>query len=340
MPAASYTVKVTACELSRMSENIPFCPTDMTDTADLYPYRIDHAAVYMHTTPELSGEMCDELPYGTRLRILSKVPQTDSLSWVRCETSYGYCGYLPEKALSPQEADTVGEKLYSFAVTASFCDVLLDSVYKYRPILTLPRASVVLARRPTLSKDRFFPIYHKSRRFFVPTAALRPLDTQKRRNERVPSSDRAFPTAMRGASDKRPTCTADSSEKPVSERRKQICDDALSYLGSPYRWGGRTPSGIDCSGLCFTVYALNGLPLWRDAFADKRFVHEIDESDLLPGDLIYFKGHMALYIGDREYVHACASAGAVTVGSLNPDSVLWREDLAKSLLCFAKSHFL
>ncbi|MGI6197151.1 MAG: C40 family peptidase [Eubacteriales bacterium] len=129
-------------------------------------------------------------------------------------------------------------------------------------------------------------------------------------------------------------------ENTISALRKQICDDALSYLGTPYRWGGRTPSGIDCSGLCFTVYALNGLPLWRDAYADKRYVHEIDKTRLQPGDLIYFKSHMALYIGDDEYVHASASTGYVTVGSLNPASVLWRQDLAQSFLCFAESNFL
>ena len=38
----------------------------MNETALTYPYTIDRASVYMHTTPELSGEMCDELPYGTR----------------------------------------------------------------------------------------------------------------------------------------------------------------------------------------------------------------------------------------------------------------------------------
>lgn len=301
----------------------------------VYPFTIDRASVYMHTTPELSGEMCDELPYGTRLRKLPEPPQTETgVCWVRCETSYGYCGYLPEKVLAPatQSDSDSHEALYPFTVTAAFCDVLLDSVYKYRPILTLPRASVVLARRPSLSNDRFFPILHKNRRFFVPTAALRPLPyEQKRRNAVCGISSASEGSSGSGLA---------LSESTITALRKQICEDALSYLGTPYRWGGRTPSGIDCSGLCFTVYAINGLPLWRDAFADTRFVHETEKSRLLPGDLIYFKGHMALYIGDGEYIHASASTGYVTVNSLNPDSVLWRSDLARNLVCYAKSNFL
>ena len=293
-----------------------------------FPYTIDRASVYLHALPELSGEMCDELPYGTRLRTVGEKYTSDTGGiWYRCETDYGYCGFLQEKYLV-SDAPENPEPLYPFVVIAPFCDVLLDSLYKYRPILTLPRGSVVLARRASLSDDRFFPILHKNRRFFVPTAALRPYISSQNAQKRKNAASGAF--------------NSDNalSENDISTLRKQICDDALSYLGVPYRWGGRTPCGIDCSGLCFTVYALNGLPLWRDAFADTRFVHETDKNSLLPGDLIYFKGHMALYIGDDEYVHASASAGFVTVNSLNRDSVIWRSDLAEKVVCFAKSNYL
>ena len=139
-----------------------------------FPYTIDRASVYLHALPELSGEMCDELPYGTRLRTVGEKYTSDTGSiWYRCETDYGYCGFLQEKYLV-SDAPENPEPLYPFVVIAPFCDVLLDSLYKYRPILTLPRGSVVLARRASLSDDRFFPILHKNRRFFVPTAALRP----------------------------------------------------------------------------------------------------------------------------------------------------------------------
>ena len=66
----------------------------MNENVPTYPYTIDRASVYMHTTPELSGEMCDELPYGTRLRVLSEAASDSGIAWVRCETAYGYCGYL------------------------------------------------------------------------------------------------------------------------------------------------------------------------------------------------------------------------------------------------------
>ena len=57
-----------------------------------FPYTIDRASVYLHALPELSGEMCDELPYGTRLRTVGEKYTSDTGSiWYRCETDYGYC---------------------------------------------------------------------------------------------------------------------------------------------------------------------------------------------------------------------------------------------------------
>lgn len=273
-------------------------------------FRIARPSVYLHTCPDVTSEVSDELPYGTGVKRLSCTESASGGAWCRCETEYGYCGYLHEKYLE-EDAEPAEETLYPFMIAASFCDVLVDSLYKYRPLTTLPRSGLVYARRGELGADRFFPILYKKRRCFVPAAALRPY----RKRAAVEPEERA-------------------------DLRRFLCDDALSYLGAPYRWGGRTPDGIDCSGLCFTVYFMNGLPLWRDAFADKRYVHEIDKSDLLPGDLIYFKGHMALYIGDGEYVHSSATAGGVTVNSLRPGSVIYREDLAEHILCFARSNLL
>ena len=43
--------------------------------------------------------------------------------------------------------------------------------------------------------------------------------------------------------------------------RAKLVDGALAYLDCPYRWGGRTPAGVDCSGLCHTAYLLQGLPI-------------------------------------------------------------------------------
>ena len=276
--------------------------------------RVNRPSVYMHVRADSASEVCDELPYGTPLMPLAPpVPAKNGGGcYVRCETDYGYSGYVHEKYMI-SDSDEASDPIYRFRVTAPFCDLLADSVYRYRPILTVPRGSVLLSRKEHLGTDRFFPVTAQNRTYFVPTAALRPFCVRDNLCE----------------------CSEDAEAL-----RKQICDDALFYLGTPYRWGGRTPAGIDCSGLCFTAYALNGIRIWRDAFADTRYVHEIGAEQLLPGDLIYFNGHVALYIGDGEYVHSSASAGGVTVNSLTRGSIIYREDLAKSVVCYARSNLL
>lgn len=127
-------------------------------------------------------------------------------------------------------------------------------------------------------------------------------------------------------------------ESPSSQNevilRKNIVNAALSYLGTQYRWGGKSPLGIDCSGLCSMAYLLNGIIIYRDAKLKEGFpVHEISFKDKKPGDLLYYKGHITLYIGDELYVHATAKNGSdgVVINSLNPHHPNYREDLVKNL---------
>lgn len=123
------------------------------------------------------------------------------------------------------------------------------------------------------------------------------------------------------------------SEDPAVLRRA-VADTALSYLGVPYRWGGKTTLGIDCSGLAFMAYWLNGVKIFRDSRMEAGFpIHPVDRSAMDMGDLLYFPGHVAVYLGDGKYVHATAKTGSdgVVINSLNPGDPDYREDLAQSL---------
>jgi cell wall-associated NlpC family hydrolase len=89
-------------------------------------------------------------------------------------------------------------------------------------------------------------------------------------------------------------------------------------LGAPYRYGGNTPKGFDCSGLVVYSYSqagLTGLPRTAAALEDAAQPVALDE--LRPGDLLFFQlsgrktSHVALYVGDREFVHAPSSGGRV-----------------------------
>ena len=118
------------------------------------------------------------------------------------------------------------------------------------------------------------------------------------------------------------------------EIRNNIVNTAMEYLGVPYRWGGRTPAGVDCSGLCHSAYLLNGIAIYRNASIQPGYpVHRISYACAEAGDLLYFPGHMAMYLGDGRYIHATAREGRVCINSLEQDSPLYREDLADSFIC-------
>ncbi len=116
--------------------------------------------------------------------------------------------------------------------------------------------------------------------------------------------------------------------------RKNIANTAMEYLGVPYKWGGRTPAGVDCSGLCHCAYLLNGVAIYRNASIQPGYpVHSIPLDCGAEGDLLYFPGHMALYLGEGKYIHASGSSGRVVINSLIKGDTLYREDLAGSLIC-------
>ncbi|MCI5927120.1 MAG: C40 family peptidase [Pseudoflavonifractor capillosus] len=92
--------------------------------------------------------------------------------------------------------------------------------------------------------------------------------------------------------------------------------------------------GIDCSGLCSMAYLLCGVIIWRDAAIREGYpIRPIPRENMRPGDLLFFPGHVAMYLGDGRYIHATARAGddGVVINSLRPGHADYRVDLAGSL---------
>jgi hypothetical protein len=96
----------------------------------------------------------------------------------------------------------------------------------------------------------------------------------------------------------------------LPDLRRSVVRVARQLLGLPYRWGGTTPWGLDCSGLVQLVYRLHGLALPRDASdqAKDERTAEVGRDDLQPGDLLFFAryGHVGLAISPWEFLHATA----------------------------------
>lgn len=121
-------------------------------------------------------------------------------------------------------------------------------------------------------------------------------------------------------------------EAPIerSDRRAQLVQLASQQLGAPYRYGGATPAGFDCSGLVQFVHAELGLALPRTAAAQFAAAAPRRAAELAPGDLVFFRGergridHVGIYAGHGHFVHAPREGRPVSVERLDDDGYFAR----------------
>mgnify|MGYP001057051270 CR=1 FL=1 len=102
-----------------------------------------------------------------------------------------------------------------------------------------------------------------------------------------------------------------------------ISGTALELRGVPYRNGGADPSGFDCSGFVWYVFARHGITLPRVVEDQYRVGVKVTPADLQPGDLVFFStvtrgaSHVGIVIGGDSFVHAPSSSGVVRVERLS-----------------------
>jgi cell wall-associated NlpC family hydrolase len=94
---------------------------------------------------------------------------------------------------------------------------------------------------------------------------------------------------------------------------------AMQYLGVPYRWGGADPSGFDCSGFSMYVFAKIGVSLPHHAASQYGMGTPVSKSELQAGDLVFFNGlgHMGIYIGGGQFIHAPHTGDVVKISNLS-----------------------
>jgi len=96
---------------------------------------------------------------------------------------------------------------------------------------------------------------------------------------------------------------------------------AKKHLGTPYRWGGATPAGFDCSGFVQYVYAQVGVALPHNAAQQYKQGRPVARDRLAPGDLVFFDGlrHNGIYVGDGRFIHARRAGKRVSISALGED---------------------
>ena len=252
----------------------------------------------LHAEPNSKSELIDEGLYGMVVEILER----QGHDWVYVKTPYRYEGFcrIENLIIDPVKVDAWQQE-ETYVVYQGFADILSEPKIQSNKLETFVRGSIV----------------------------------QVLPNEEVKKEWSKIQLATGEVGYTRSHWIGKKKEfKGVSEAafRDQVVQTALSYLATPYRWGGKSPLGIDCSGLCSMAYMLNGVVIYRDAKIVAGFpIKEINFEQIQKGDLLYFPGHIAMYVGDGFYVHSSLGGNEVSINSLNKEHSHYREDLATTI---------
>lgn len=278
----------------------------------------DRMLVNIYEVPEekkaeadrIRSTVADEGLYGQRFVVIGS-----AVGFWKIRTSYNYEGYVKRDEVLL--CDSVVDHAYGgyLQVIKGFADILEEPFVAAVRLLTVTRGALLIGKKTENNKeinqipDGYIPVrLYDGREGYIKSSCVE--------KYREPLSEEQV------------------KELDESAFRRRLVCTAMLYLGTRYRWGGKTPLGIDCSGLTSMSYLLNGVVIYRDARLVPGFpVHEIPYRCKKPGDLLYFPGHIAMYIGNDEYIHSTARPGSdgVVLNSLNPRAEGFRHDLAEGL---------
>ena len=252
----------------------------------------------LYVSPDAEASLADELLHG----MLITMQTMPDAQYVKVTTEYGYEGFARVNDLCLDARAVKKWEVYDKNVLhGASVDVLAAPCIQAKRLTTLTRGCSVAVLKEEDSEWTVVQLADE-RKGYVPTA------------------HRGWPV---------------SAFDPTDEDsfRHRLTEAALSYLGTQYRWGGKTPEGIDCSGLCSMAYWLNGVQICRDARLAPGFpIKAIPYMQKKPGDLLYFPGHIAMTLWRDRFIHATTAASCVCINSLSPLDADYRPDLVANLL--------
>ena len=243
--------------------------------------------------PNFNSEIADEVVHGMVLEILDKKDDP----WYKIRTQYDYFGYVNKNDLVINSNEASRWQNEDYAIGRLIVDVMAEAKYGSRVAATLVRGCLV--KQTGILDGKW---------------------------EKIGLADGSWGWIRIGFARSIEKLSTTNDEEKLRER---IVETALDYLGTQYRWGGKSRFGIDCSGLASMVYMINGFSIPRDVGPQQEYFKPIKRDEAKPGDLVFFPGHVGIYIGEGRYVHSTGREGYTLINSFNKGSEDYREDLDK-----------
>lgn len=262
----------------------------------LYPAKVKADALYLRKSP--GGEVITTLPQGTTVAVIS-----NSDSWFKVAVA-GKEGYVSGEYLTGTSNGDflLGDGRIKCDTTVNLREQPSTSS---KVLASMPNGAAVSARG--VNKGWYKVVYNGKTGYVHPdylTFSGSAASQQTSQTTVVPSSNAVSYTG-------------------TNAERAKVLSYAAEFLGTPYVYGGSTPSGFDCSG--FTSYVYNNTvgSIPRVAQSQYDATTHVTREELLPGDLVFFGSsgysisHVGIYVGDDQFIHSPHTGDVVKYESLS-----------------------
>ncbi len=151
-------------------------------------------------------------------------------------------------------------------------------------------------------------------------ARLKKEEEERKAAEEAARQEEERQQAATSSSSSSSSSSSNSSSKsysaPSGTSGSSVANYACQFVGNPYRWGGESlTNGADCSGFVKAVYAAFGISLPHGSSALRSVGYGVSTSDMQPGDIVCYSGHVAIYIGNNSIVHASNPETGIKISS-------------------------